>query len=69
MIVQGPEGQVLGIEVKLTASVTDADVRHLLRLREKAGNSVTNLVVVTTGSQAYRRQDGIAVVPLALLAE
>lgn len=69
MIVQGPEGQVLGIEVKLTASVTDADVRHLLWLREKAGNSVTNLVVVTTGSHAYRRQDGIAVVPLALLAE
>ncbi|WP_237198278.1 hypothetical protein [Rothia nasimurium] len=52
-----------------TASVTDADVRHLLWLREKAGSSVTNLVVVTTGSQAYRRQDGVAVVPLALLAE
>lgn len=69
LIVQGPEGQVLGIEVKLTASVTDADVRHLLWLREKAGSAVTNLVVVTTGSQAYRRQDGVAVVPLALLAE
>lgn len=69
LIVQGPEGQVLGIEVKLTASVTDADVRHLLWLREKAGSSVTNLVVITTGSQAYRRQDGVAVVPLALLAE
>lgn len=69
LIVQGPEGQVMGIEVKLTASVTDADVRHLLWLREKAGSAVTNLVVVTTGSQAYRRQDGVAVVPLALLAE
>ncbi|WP_237204309.1 ATP-binding protein [Rothia endophytica] len=69
LIVQGPEGQVLGVEVKLTASVTDADVRHLLWLREKAGSAVTNLMVVTTGSQAYRRQDGVAVVPLALLAE
>lgn len=69
LIVQGPEGQILGIEVKLTASVTDADVRHLLWLRQKAGSSVTNLVVITTDSQAYRRQDGVAVVPLALLAE
>lgn len=69
LIVQGPEGQVMGIEVKLTASVTDADVRHLLWLREQAGEAVTNLVVVTTGSTAYRRTDGVAVVPLALLAE
>ncbi len=28
---------------------------------------VVDLVVVTTGTTAYRRPDGIAVVPLALL--
>ncbi len=69
LIVQGPEGQVLGIEVKLTPHVTDSDVRHLLWLRKEAGPDVSNLVVVTTGPTAYRRQDGVLVVPLALLAE
>jgi hypothetical protein len=28
---------------------------------------VVDLVMLTTGSEAYRRKDGIAVVPLALL--
>lgn len=67
LIVEGPEGQVLAIEVKLSAEVTDHDVRHLLWLREQIPNRVVNLVVVNTGQVAYRRADGVAVVPLALL--
>jgi predicted AAA+ superfamily ATPase len=67
LIVQGVEGQVLGIEVKLASAVTDSDVRHLRWLRDQLPQTVVDLVVVTTGSQAYRRRDGIAVVPLALL--
>lgn len=66
-IVEGRDGQILGIEVKLAASVQGRDVRHLLWLREKLGDDVADLVIVTTGNYAYRRQDGIAVVPLALL--
>lgn len=67
LIVEGPEGQVLAIEVKLTAAASDADVRHLLWLRDQIPQRVVDLVVVTTGSVAYRRPDGVAVVPLALL--
>ncbi|MDO5668593.1 MAG: DUF4143 domain-containing protein [Corynebacterium sp.] len=67
LIVQGAEGQILGIEVKLAPSVTDADVRHLLWLRKQIPDRVVDLVVVTTGTHAYRRPDGVAVVPLALL--
>ncbi len=67
LIVTGPEGQVLGIEVKLAGSVADSDVRHLHWLRERMGDDVVDLMVVTTGSAAYRRPDGVAVVPLALL--
>lgn len=67
LVVEGPDGHVVGIEVKLAASVTDADVRHLLWLREQRPEEVVDLVVVTTGRHAYRRQDGVAVVPLALL--
>jgi len=67
LILEGPQGQVLGIEVKLAPSVSDADVRHLLWLREHLGQDIAQLMVVTTGPRAYRRGDGIAVVPLALL--
>lgn len=67
LIVQGVDGQVLAIEVKLAHSVSDADVRHLLWLCEQIPDRVADLVVVTTGTTAYRRRDGVAVIPLALL--
>ncbi|GAB3251785.1 ATP-binding protein [Arthrobacter pigmenti] len=67
LIAQGVDGQVLGIEIKLAPDVTDSDVRHLKWLRGKIPDRVVDLVVVTTGKTAYRRPDGVAVVPLALL--
>lgn len=69
LVVEGTDGQILGIEIKLAASITDADVRHLRWLREQLPNETVDLVVITTGTHAYRRQDGIAVVPLALLGD
>lgn len=67
IIVEGPDGAILGIEVKLAPDVTDADVRHLVWLRDKMPDRVVDLVVLTTGPAAYRRSDAVAVVPLALL--
>jgi len=67
LVVEGTEGQVVGIEVKLAAAVTDADVRHLHWLRRQLPDDVVDLMVITTGETAYRRSDGVAVVPLALL--
>ena len=67
LVLEGREGQVLGIEVKLAAAVVDRDVRHLLWLREQLPHDVVDLVVLTTGGAAYRRPDGVAVVPLALV--
>lgn len=67
LIVQGVDGQVLGVEVKLAFAVSEADVRHLAWLREQIPDRIADLVVITTGTTAYRRRDGIAVVPLALL--
>lgn len=58
---------VVAIEVKLGVAPDDADVRHLLWLKEKLGDELADMVIVTTGSQAYRRRDGVAVVPAALL--
>lgn len=67
LIVQRPDGRVLAMEVKLADRVTDDDVRHLVWLRSQIGDELVDAVVVTTGRHAYRRSDGIAVVPAALL--
>lgn len=67
MVVEGRDRRVVALEVKLSSSVTDADVRHLRWLKEKLGDRVADVAVLTTGPQAYRRKDGVAVVPLALL--
>jgi len=67
LIVERADGRVLAIEVKLARSVSDADVRHLLWLRERIGADLLDAMIVTTGPAAYRRRDGIAVVPAALL--
>jgi uncharacterized protein len=58
---------VLAIEVKLASVPDDRDLRHLLWLRDHLGADLIDAVVITTGREAYRRPDGIAVVPAALL--
>lgn len=67
LIVELDNRKVLPIEVKLKEVVDDHDVRHLHWLEDRIGDRVVDKVVVTTGKHAYRRQDGVAVVPLALL--
>ncbi|MEU4362691.1 DUF4143 domain-containing protein [Promicromonospora sp. NPDC023987] len=67
LIVEGEDRQVVAIEVKLSATITDKDVRHLNWLQEQIGDRLADRVVITTGEFAYRRPDGVAVVPLALL--
>lgn len=67
LIIEGSGGRKVGFEVKLTATVDAADVKNLLWLRSALGDQVKDLAVLTTGSQAYRRPDGVAVIPLALL--
>ena len=48
-------------------TVSDEDVRHLRWLQDRVGDRLLDAAVVTSGPDAYRRQDGIAVVPAALL--
>ena len=57
----------MAIEVKLAQTVDDGDVKHLAWLEQRIGASVLDRLIITTGRQAYRRKDGVAVVPLALL--
>ncbi len=67
LIVQRDDGRVVAIEVKIAPTVTDDDVRHLHWLGERLGPDLLDAIVVTTGRDAYRRRDGVAVVPAALL--
>lgn len=67
LIVARGDGRIVAIDVKLSATITDRDVRHLHWLREQLGSDLLDAAIVTTGSEAYRRPDGIAVVPAALL--
>jgi predicted AAA+ superfamily ATPase len=67
LIVARSNQRVLGVEVKLSASVSDHDVKNLLWLRDQIEDDLLDAVVINTGPQAYRRRDGVAVVPAALL--
>lgn len=67
LIVERDDQRVVALETKVAATVTGADVKHLLWLRERLGGDLLDAVILTTGTYAYRRDDGIAVVPAALL--
>lgn len=68
LVVVRDDGRALAIEVKLANTVTDRDTRHLHWLAERMGSELLDAVVVNTGPNAYRRPDGIGVIPLGLLA-
>lgn len=67
LIVERPDGRVVALEVKLAGAPDAADVRHLVWLREQLGDELLDAAVVTAGARAWRRPDGIAVIPAALL--
>jgi predicted AAA+ superfamily ATPase len=67
LVVVRDDGRVLAVEIKLANTVQDRDVRHLRWLQDQLGSRVIDAIVVNTGPAAYRRVDGIGIVPLALL--
>jgi hypothetical protein len=67
LIVERGDHRVLAIEVKLARRIDDRDVGQLRWLANQIGDELLDAVVVTAGPACYRRPDGIAVVPAALL--
>jgi predicted AAA+ superfamily ATPase len=67
LIAERADGRVVAVEVKLARDVGEADALHLNWLAERLGDELLDAVILTTGEEAYRRPDGIAVVPAALL--
>lgn len=66
-IVERRDRKVVAVEVKLKQTVDSGDGRELRWLRERLGAQVLDSVIITTGADACRRKDGIAVVPAGLL--
>lgn len=67
LIVEAQDKRVVAIEVKLKRTIKDDDTRNLRWLQEAIGGELLDAIVVSTGETAYRRPDGIGVVPAALL--
>ena len=67
LIVERTNGGVIAIEVKLARDIDEQDIRHLKWLSGQIGDELLDAIVITTGQDAYRRPDGIAVIPAGLL--
>ena len=67
LVVTREDDAVLAIEVKAAGAVDDGDTKHLQWLRKRMGQRLIDSIIVNTGTAAYRRPDGIGVVPLALI--
>ena len=67
VILERFDGKCIAFEAKSSAEIVADDVKHLNWLERKLGNRLLDKVLVYTGKYAYRRPDGVAVVPLAML--
>jgi len=69
LIIERPDQRIVAIEVKLSETIKDNDVKNLLWLKKQIGEDLLDTVVINTGKRAYRRPDGVAVVPAGLVGE
>ena len=51
----------------MTANARDGDLRHIEWLKSSIGDDLLDAIVITTGTDAYRRGDGVGIVPAAVL--
>lgn len=67
-----PDGRWAAVEVKMGNSRIDEGAQHLLKLKDRIETDHEGepsfLMVLTSTQTAYRREDGVYVVPLAVLA-
>jgi predicted AAA+ superfamily ATPase len=67
LVLESAEGQVAGIEVKASASVTAGHVKGLQFLRDRLGDRFTLGALLYTGRDAVRMSDRIWALPLSAL--
>lgn len=73
LVVRLHDGRWAAIEVKLGSKEIDEGAQHLLEIKKKVDTEKVGepsfLMVVTGGEFAYRRPDGVFVVPLGCLKD
>ena len=57
------------IEIKLGQAGIEEGAKNLLRLREVVAHPSEFMVVLTLNGYAYRRQDGVFVIPVSCLRD
>ena len=71
LIIRLQDGKWAAVEVKLGSREIDDGAKHLLQIAERVDTtrigSPSFLMVVTGGQFAYRREDGVLVIPLGCL--
>jgi len=67
LVIETPDGRVVGIEVKAGARFDPRDARHLRTLRDRLGSRFVGGLVLNTGPVAQRVEDRIAVAPVEVL--
>jgi len=64
LVLEARDGRVAAVEVKASASVSSGATRGLRQLRDRLGSRFVAGLVLTTGRQAQRIDDRIAVAPV-----
>lgn len=67
LVVEWPDGRVLGIEIKATSSPRADDARHLVWLGEQLGDLYVGGVVLHTGPRVITLTRNVKAVPIASL--
>lgn len=67
LILVRDDGRAVAIEVKLSTTITDRDIKNLHWLADRLGDRLLDTIIINTGPHAYRRRDGMGIVPLGLL--
>lgn len=67
VVVERPSGEVVGVEVKASATARAADFRGLAQMRERIGTRLAAGVVLYAGEQTLPFGDGLWAVPLSAM--
>ena len=67
IVLELPDGRVIGIEVKATSSPVPTDLRGLRFLRERLGARFVAGVLLTLAPEAFRLGDGLYALPVSAL--
>lgn len=67
VILESPDGYVVGIEVKASATATERDFRWIRQLRDRLGHRFAAGIVLYTGQAAHSFGDRLTLLPMSAL--